>query len=458
MKSRILFSILALSAAVLLAFTGCIDLSILEDYEYTTPPYATQATLPEATDEPITTTTAATVEVTEATAELTTDENSEEPDLIEIVTDESDLTEETTEPDSVDITNATFLKYINICDKYKPGEGNNAEYIYLYDFNTSMSIGFGSDGTVVHGESDYGIQGAIEDRMMNIAVYDHTGTKQISAVYLQGLDANNAHQNAIIQITTEKAFKFDSSVLRNGLYRLIAKFTNGATASLYFYISGGETWFCEQNSITERVEKNYETRRADLMRILKESNVTPENSLSLENIFYPFPDSDSGYRCDTQRWSQLSDTIINNDNWSDEYKLYRLQAWIRENIAYDEFSEEQGKSRAEYYGNFSGVYSVYTLRAGVDYDYANIVEIMCRSHGIPAVTISSASADHVWNAVYINNRWIEFDACISAQYKVGENSTVKERAGNGSYDGIFSLMLWGNAYAIPSDAAATQDS
>lgn len=467
MKSRILFSMLALTAAELLAFTGCFDFGILEDdFEYTTPTEAhteekTDLPTSEATDEPVTTTTAATVQITEAATETTTDET----DLIEVVTDETDLTEE---PDNIigdseppgyieGITNETFLKYISICDKYKPGEGNNAEYIYLYNFNASMSTGFGTDGTVVHGESDYGVQGTVEDRLMYITVYDHTGTKRLTAVYLQGLDASNVHENAIIQITTESTFKFDSSTLRNGLYRIIAKFSNGATAPLHFYINGEETWFCEQNSLTERTEKNYENRRADLMRILKEGNVTPENSLSLEDIWYPFPESDNGYRCDTQRWSELSDTIINNESWSDEYKLYRLQAWIRENIAYDEFSQEQGKLRAEYYEDFSGKYSAYNLRAGVGFDYANIVAIMCRTHGIPAVTISSETSGHEWNAVYVNNRWMEFDACMSAQYRVGEDTSVRERAGNGSYDGIFSVMIWGNAYAIPSDAAANQD-
>lgn len=489
MKFRIVSSALALTTAVLFAFTGCSGSGALysdpesflsnDDSEMNHIEKETDPTTTEKTDELITTTTAATVETTavdttttvESPDTITTDEIPEEADLTEEATtslDEIDITEEAAvstddddmkpEPPSYieEISNETFLKYTDICDKYKPTEESPSEYIYLYNFNSSMSTGFGTDGTVVHTESDYGIKGTIDDRMMHITVYDHTGMKSLTAVYLQGLDASNAYDNSIIQIATVREFIFDSSSLKNGLHRIIAIFTDNSTVSLYFYINGNETLFCEEKSLTESVEKNYEKRRADFMRILADGDVTPENSLSLENIFYPFPEFDESHRCDTQRWIDLSNTII-NDNWSDEYKLYILQAWIRENIAYDEFSRDQQKSRAQYHGDFSGKYSVYDLRAGICFDYANIITIMCRAHGIPAVTISSDEAHHEWNAVYVNNRWMELDACMSEQYCVGEDTSVRTKTTNGIYDGTFSIMVWGDTYAIPSDAAANQD-
>ena len=432
---------------------------------------ATEQTTTEKPEEP-TATTAATVEADpeDTTAPEAPPEDTDTTEETTVSPEETDIMEE--EPGSPDetapkpeppadiegINNETFLKYTGICDKYKPAEGNNAEYIYLYNFNTSMSTGFGVDGTVIHTESDYGIRGSVEDGTMYITVYDHTGTKSLTAVYMQGLDASNARDNVIYQITTEKAVKFDTSTLKNGLYRVIAKFTNGNVIALYFYVNGEDILFCEEESLTENIEARYENRRAELMRILADGDVTPENSLSLENIWYPFREFNSNYRCDTQRWIELSNTVITDDSWSDEHKLYVLQAWIRENIAYDEFSRDQEKSRAQYYGDYSGKYSVYDLRAGICFDYANIVAIMCRAHGIPAVTISSDKARHEWNAVYVNNRWMEFDACMSEQYHVGENTSVRTKTTDGIYDGAFSVMVWGgDTYEFPSDAAANQD-
>lgn len=446
MKFRILTCTLTLSVAAMLALTGCFD----PNMQYV-PPFLTEDS--QATYTPPEETT------TEAATEATTHENLDDITIDEVLPpsdDRDDNNEE--EPEEIDdITNETFLKYTDICARYRPAEGTYAEYIYLYNFNSSMATGYGTDGSVVHAESDFGLKGYIEDELMVITVYDHIGTHALEAVYLQGLDASNAHENAIIQITTESRFKFDASSLKNGLYRVIAKFTAGNAIALYFYVNEDEVWFCEQASLSENLQKNYKNRRADLMRIIKEGRVTPENSLSTENILYPGSESDDDSRCDTQRWIDLSNTIVTDESWSDEYKLYRLQAWIRDNIAYDEFSSELEQTRAQYYGDFSGKYSAYDLRAGVSFDYANIVEIMCRAHGIPAITISSEEASREWNAVYVNNRWMEFDASMSRQYSVGEDVSERTKTANGIYDGIFSVMVWGNTSAIPSDAAANQD-
>ena len=350
------------------------------------------------------------------------------------------------------INNETFIAYTNICDKYKPSSGMTR---YLFNFSKSLSSGFGVDGTVLPTEAEYGIRGTVSGREITFTVYDHTGSKSVKGVYMQPLDAsrsNDAHSVGDMSV-----FRLDTASLTNGLYRASVEFSNSKTISLYFYINGNETWLCEQKEFSPSTEKLYEKRRSDLMKVLKNGNVTPENSLTLDKVWYPFKATNVNERCDTQLWIDLSKTFI-NDSWSDEHKLYAIQAWIRENIAYDDFvSNEINRSRAQYYNDLTGRQSTYDLRAGVCFDYANIIAIICRAHGIPAVTIGSKSMNHVWNAVYVNGRWIEYDACLSEQYHVGKDTSVRIKTGEPLYDGIYSPLLINNPdKTMPSDALANQ--
>ena len=350
------------------------------------------------------------------------------------------------------INNETFLAYTTICSEYKPTTGQTC---YLYNFNTSLSAGFGTNGTVLPTEADYGVKGNLSGRSIDFIIYDHTHSKVLSYVYLQALDASAYNEAAYIETAAE--FTIDTSEFTNGLYRVVAGFADGRQLGLYFYINGNETWLCEQKAIVTYNENTYRTRRSDLMNVLRAGSVTPENSLSLDKLYYPFKSTTDDIRCDTQLWIDLSNTFI-NDSWSDEYKLYVIQAWMRENIAYDRFvSETLSHSRAQHYMDLSGAQSAYDLRAGVCFDYVNIIAIICRAHGIPTVTVGSASMNHVWNVVYVNNRWMEYDACLCDQYYVYEDASLRIRSGEPLYDGIYSPLIVNNGTGkMPSDALANQ--
>ena len=350
------------------------------------------------------------------------------------------------------INNETFLAYTTICEKYKTTTGKTD---YLFNFGTSLSAGFGTDGSVLPTEADYGIKGRVNGREIYFVVYDNTRSKALRAIYLQGLDASVNNEAAGIKAAAE--FTVDTASFTNGLYRVVAEFSDGRTLSLYFYINGNETWLCEWKALVPSTKETYEARRRDLMAVLRNGNVTPANSLSLEKLYYPFKSLVSDARCDTQLWIDLSNTFV-DDSWSDEYRLYAIQAWMRENIAYDTYvSDVLNHSRAQEYNDLTGAQSVYDLRAGVCFDYVNIIAIICRAHGIPTVTIGSESMNHVWNAVYVNGRWMEYDACLSDQYLVGMDTAVRTRSGEPLYDGIYSPIVINNGTGImPSDALANQ--
>ena len=355
------------------------------------------------------------------------------------------------------LTNETFLKYTNIKSKYKPS--SSKEKVYLYSFNTSMSKGFGEDDISLPTEADYGVKGTVSGRKLNVSVYDHTGKKSIKAVYVEGLDASS---DLFEKLTlTNGKLQLDTKNYSNGLYRILVDYSGNKAAKLYFYVNGDKTLLCHLEILTEKTANAYVERRTALAKVLKNGKVTPQNSLSLENVWYPFYEFEDGtynskWQCDTQKWIDLSDKIV-KDNWSDEYKLFKITEWVRENIAYDYFVKEQGKSRAKYFGDYSGVYSTYDLKAGVCFDFVHIIAIMCRAQGIPAVTIGSSEINHVWNAVYVNNRWIEVDGVASEKYHVkGKDVSVRVRSSDGTYSGIYQVMPWDVSIPMPSDAIANQ--
>ena len=355
------------------------------------------------------------------------------------------------------LTNETFLKYTDIKSKYKPS--NFQESVYLYNFNTSLSTGFGEDDIAIPTEANYGITGKIDGRRLNVSVYDHTGKKSVKCVYFEGLDAgSDVFQK--LSLTNGK-LQLDTKNCSNGLYRIIVEFSEKKASKLYFYVNGNETWLCQLEILTAKTVNAYTERRTALAKVLKNGNVKPQNSLSLENVWYPYYEFDDGilnstWKCDTQKWIDLSNKIV-KDSWSDEYKLFKITEWVRENIAYDYYTKSNNQSRARYFGDFSGTYSVYNLRTGVCFDFVHIIAIMCRAHGIPAITIGSDELNHVWNAVYVNNRWIEVDGVASEKYHVkGKDTTVRVRSDEGTYNGIYKIMPWDTSSAMPSDALANQ--
>lgn len=349
------------------------------------------------------------------------------------------------------INNQTFIVYTSVKDTYHKNSGN----ITLFNFNKTLSSGVGVDGTILPTEADYGVKAAVNGRKITFTAYNHTDAKSVTKIIWDGFDKSYSAEET--NIIAANNFSIDTSSLTNGLYIVNTTFSTSKTVPIFFYVNGNETWLCERANFTSLSTKDCENRYNSMINVLKKGNVTPENSLSLDKVWYPFKVLNEGERCDTQLWIDLSKTFV-DDSWSDEHKLYAIQAWIRENIAYDKYvSDTLHISRAQYHNDLTGAQSVYDLRAGVCLDYANIVNIICRAHGIPAVTIGCTSKNHVWNAVYVNNRWMEYDACMSNQYRVYEDTANRLKTHNNIYSGIYSPMINNiGIETLPADAEANK--
>lgn len=353
------------------------------------------------------------------------------------------------------LNNETFLKYTSLSEKYNSKNANLHNYIY--NFNKSLTAGYGENNEYIYTEAYYGAKGVVNNRKVTISLYNHTNTKlTVKDVTLEHMDASDASKSKIS--FTNNKLTVDTSNYANGLHRVWFKYSNGKYVKINFYVNGKDTWLCQTAQISDKTAKAYAARRSDLAKVLKNGNVTVSNSTSLENVWYPYYAFDSSYRCDTQKWIDLSNKIVDK-NWSDEYKLFVIQDWIRNNLAYDKYASSISDSRADYYNDFSGTYSVYETKTGICFDYANVICIMCREQNIPAVTIGSEKTNHVWNAIYINNRWIEYDACSQEKYWTKtSDTTVKVHSSDykDPYGGIYKIIPWWWQDEMPSDALANQ--
>lgn len=353
------------------------------------------------------------------------------------------------------IDNETFLKYTSLSEKYNSKNSNLHNYIY--NFSKNLAVGYGENSEYIYTEAYYGAKSAVNNRKVTVSLYNHTDTKlTVKDATLEHMDASDTSTRKI-NFTNNK-LTVDTSNYANGLHRVWFKYSNGKYVKINFYVNGKDTWLCQTEQISDKTAKAYAARRSDLAKVLKNGNVTISNSTSLENVWYPCYAFDSSYRCDTQKWIDLSNKIVDK-NWSDEYKLFVIQDWIRNNIAYDKYAVSLDDTRSDYYNDFSGKYNVYETKTGFCLDYANIICIMCRAQNIPAITIGSKEDNHVWNAVYVNNRWMEYDGCAQEKYWT-ETKDVTIKTKSDSYDdpyaGIYKITPWWWQDEMPSDALANQ--
>lgn len=327
---------------------------------------------------------------------------------------------------------------------------------YLFDFRTRMTVGYSLHDykNQIPVEADYGVMGMFNGSVISIKTYDHTGRNlTVVSSYLEALDASitAGKENVLFGSVALTTDLFD---LPNGLYRISVKFSNANTAELYFLVNGDEYLFCQKimagttTSVDNYNIDKIRARRANLKNLIKEWNITPENSLSVDMIKYPFSDyygldGKQYWRCDTKLWADLSDTLVDPE-WSDERKAYVICDWMSQNLAYDYYvSDVINEDRAIYHNDYMGKYSVWELKCGVCRDFGQILAIMLRQQGIPAEVI--ANDTHLWNIVYLNGQWMEADICYSNTKMVdGADTTVRGNSGN-DYYGLLSIAGQNNS-------------
>ena len=126
----------------------------------------------------------------------------------------------------------------------------------------------------------------------------------------------------------------------------------------------------------------------------------------------------------------------------DDYsKAVAIHDWICENIYYDSDSIDGSSNTAPYIAS-----EVLKTRRAVCLGYANLYAAMCRSLNIPcnvvtgyALGVGSADtewnaqntttteANHAWNEVYLDSRWVIVDTTWDSKNKIINNKTQTDK-------------------------------
>lgn len=361
-----------------------------------------------------TATTTATTTTTTAITTTTTQQTTTTPTTTTTVTT-------TTEPSKNDLwfdeTIAVPSRTLSYDDVFAYNYGTVFKGYDVYEFDNDITVGavaldnLTSDSpTVVDYEAYYGIKAWTEgEDYICFTVYNHSKDHPIS----NAIVINSAGAVKQASISYENGIYINTDGLDEGLYAFRVSFDT-MDMYTYFYIADNGVFTCRVDKDRWVTADEIANRRALVQDIIADTGITPENSLSNEEIVYPQYDSNKS-RCDTDLWIDLSHELVDDHpDWSDEFKLFVFNEWMMSNIKYDEWRYENGQSRAMEYNDWTGLYSMWDLKVGVCCDFTNVMVIMLREHGIPATSLENG--EHIWLVAYIDGEWREFDTTTMMPY------------------------------------------
>ena len=238
--------------------------------------------------------------------------------------------------------------------------------------------------------------------------------------------ARSAKMNETLRTDAPTKLEFDG--MENGGYVVLIEGLYGK-AAVYLYLQDGTLWVADGYSDRYFAQMTSDWLQ-ELQDFVADNGYTPEDCLGVtdENFAYPIVDSLIPFnRCDNDLWRNLAHEIVpDTENLTKMEIAIRLADWMGRNIAFDRYvTDVLNVSRATYYDDFSGKYSVWDLRCGKCVDFATIYCIMCREMGIPCDSL--ADDDHVWNILWLDGRWVEYDTSSAVQAYVTGPDPVANR-------------------------------
>lgn len=221
---------------------------------------------------------------------------------------------------------------------------------------------------------------------------------------------------------------------KNGYGVISVRFANGRTVDMGVYKNGNLLYAANRSRNIPAVTKVVKNRQT-LEGYMASKNLTPDQFLTTENLYYPIYPEKAGENTDIDYWVKKSSELT-DPSWSTEHKAAALYKYCLDTFAYDSFScNNKTMSRIFYYNDFSGKYNISQTGVGICSDFANVFAIMCRAQNIPAVTPRSVAEKHQWAAFYSENydRWISVDISNDIHWFVGTEDLSKRSPAPGNY-------------------------
>ena len=326
------------------------------------------------------------------------------------------------EQDSVVSKNElTYIRYSEYSDQY------------VYSFKDFRSYGVATpeadEHSMIYLEGVYGIRISTLDGRTVYEPYAHhravSDTAQMTLYEVKDGERIKIKSFGTVNVDTE--YNLSYKLKDDVLYIISAAFTiegleNEQEALGFLYRTGSKTSTCrvsgniyDASSIDEQITR--------WNKLLEDAN--PDDYLSNDKITYPTSGSGGAVRHVTQ-WEEISDTLVKRDDWTDEMKVFAFVDYLSKNVAYDTYrtNQENNRSRASIAGDYTkDKYFTLGNNVGVCWDFANILAIMCRHHGIPCTSVENDY--HTINAVWLGGEWLGIDITDTVRYNCVTADTDK---------------------------------
>ena len=276
----------------------------------------------------------------------------------------------------------------------------------IWNFSDCVAVGRGANrGYIIDTEADFGFTVSVkDDNTVIVNAYDNSNTGIVPVSVIAEL-ATNDYANKQTADTYEIKGYADCG---NGLGIISVLFSDDSVLTAGIYKESGKLYTVNIN------EEEYDAThivncRLLFKQLMDKAGITEKDAVYTDPIYYPIVPMNAGETTDTAYWLAESSKITKPE-WSDARKVMTFYNYVVDNLAYDDWIVSKGERlRCIYYGDYSGKYYTSQTKVGICEDFAQIIAIMCRAQGIPALEIHTDK--HAMTAAYIKDygRWIFID-------------------------------------------------
>ncbi len=277
----------------------------------------------------------------------------------------------------------------------------------IWNFADCTAVGAGVNSDIaVPAEADYGfIVTVLDSNSVDITAYNNSAEHIVPVKVTAELSTGNLETTESYESYTITGYN-DCS---NGFGTVTVSFSNGRTLVAGVFKENGRLYAVNINS-NKTIATNAVDRRLVLAKLMQDAGITEDDCVSTDPIYYPIVPVNKGEVTDTEYWVAKSSELV-EDDWTDAHKIMTFYNYVIDNFAYDDWIIAQNdKARCFYYNDFSGKRYISSTNVGVCEDFSQVIAIMCRAQGIPAVVLHNKT--HAVTVAYIEDysRWFLIDS------------------------------------------------
>lgn len=277
----------------------------------------------------------------------------------------------------------------------------------IWNFADCTAVGAGIKSDIaVPAEADYGfIVTVIDSNSVDITAYNNSTEYIIPVKVTAELFTGNLETTESYESYTITGYNACS----NGFGTVNVTFSNGRTLVAGVFKENDRLYAVNINA-NKTIATNAVDRRLVLAKLMQDAGITEEDCVSTDPIYYPIVPVNKGEVTDTAYWVAKSSELVEAD-WTDAHKIMTFYNYVIDNFAYDDWIIAQGsKGRCFYNNDYSGESYTSSTNVGICEDFSQIIAIMCRAQGIPALVLDNHK--HAVTVAYIEDydRWFLIDS------------------------------------------------